>query len=67
MDTLTIRQAYEAMLLFLEGLYERTKSDDLGALLGDLQILDDGGTADPAAWQDWLNSVQTVLSANNPQ
>jgi hypothetical protein len=64
METLTIRQAYEAMALFLEGVYQRTNSDDLGALLGDLQILEDGGTADPAAWQDWSNSVRTVLSAS---
>jgi hypothetical protein len=64
METLTIRQAYEAMALFLEGVYQRTNSDDLGALLGDLQILEDGGTADPAAWQDWLNSVGKILSAS---
>lgn len=63
METLTDKQAFEAMANFLERIYERTGSDDLGALLGDLQMLEDGTTADPAAWQDWLNSVREVTSA----
>jgi hypothetical protein len=63
MEQLTIRQAFETMVLFLEGVYSRTGSDDLGSLLGDLQMLDDGTTADPAAWQDWLKSVRSVLAS----
>ena len=50
MDTLTIQQAFEVMQLFLEDYYERTQSDDVGALLGDLQCMEDGVPADPAAW-----------------
>jgi hypothetical protein len=56
--SLTDKQAFEAMIHFLELHYQRTKSDDLGALLGDLQLLKDGSTADPAAWQDWLQCVK---------
>ncbi len=34
------------MVSFLEHYYEQTKSDEIGALLGSLQLLDDGITAD---------------------
>ena len=57
MDTLTIQQA------FLEDYYERTQSDDVGALLGDLQCMEDGVPADPAAWQDWLDCVKSLSNA----
>ena len=63
MDTLTIQQAFEAMQLFLEGYYERTQSDDIGALLGDLQFIEDGVTADPAAWKDWSACVKKVTES----
>lgn len=46
-------EAYKAMYPFLLDYYDRTKADDIGALLGDLQLLDDG----PAVWQDWINSL----------
>ena len=62
MDRLTLQQAFEAMGLFLEGFYERTKSDDVGGLLGDLILLEDGSTADPAAWNDWIKYVMRVLN-----
>jgi hypothetical protein len=58
-ETLTARQAFEAMELFLEKFYENTHSDDVGGLLGDLQIVGDGMPADPAAWQDWMRCVKT--------
>lgn len=49
------------MVRFLKGVYDRTQSDDIGALLSDLLISEANETADPAAWEDWMNSVQTVL------
>jgi hypothetical protein len=63
MTMLTDKQAYAVMVLFLEGYYERTKAEDIGMLLSDLPFLDDGDTADPAAWEDWSQCVQTVLDA----
>ncbi len=57
-DNLTAKQGYLAMVSFLKRHYARTKSDDIGSLLGDLQLLDSGGTADPAAWDDWIASVE---------
>ena len=50
------KEAFLAMYSFLEAEYERTKSDDLGGLLGSISLLADGGTADPAAWSDWENA-----------
>jgi hypothetical protein len=57
-DQLTLQEAYLSMFEFIVELYNRTKSDELGALLGDLSLLDDGSTADPAAWEDWLRCVE---------
>lgn len=59
---LTERQAYDAMYAFLEEYYGQTKSGDVAALLGAMSFLPDGGTADPAAWQDWMKCVQKALS-----
>ena len=42
-------QAFRAMVPLLERYFERTQSDDVGALRGHLQLLDDGVTADPAS------------------
>lgn len=65
METLTIHQAYRAMIHFLEGFYERTGSDDVAVLLGGMQILKDGRTADPAAWSDWMKSVTDALNVRS--
>lgn len=59
-NKLTLKEAFVAMRLFLEEYYQRTSSDDVGSLLGDLDFLDDGGTADPAAWEDWIECVEKV-------
>ncbi|CAM2157420.1 conserved hypothetical protein [Paraburkholderia tropica] len=57
-DRLTLQEAYLSMFEFLVELYQRTKSDELGSMLGDLSLLEDGTTADPAAWGDWLKCVE---------
>jgi len=60
-EKLSILQGLKAMSKFLEGYYERTSSDDVGALLGVMQILDDGKPADLAIWEDWVESIQMAL------
>ena len=69
METLTIRQAFDAMVLFLERQYALDKSDDIGTLLSslNLQVWADNRTADPAAWNDWMESVQQVLMPDTPE
>lgn len=66
METLTIRQAFEAMFFFLEDYYQMTKSDDIGLLLSILTVQDDDITSDPAGWHDWMKSVQRVLWPDTP-
>ena len=55
---MTDKEAYAAMYAYLVMVYERTQSDDLGALLGDMSTLPDGGTADPAVWHEWLACLE---------
>ena len=63
---LTEREAFDAMTAFLEKYYESTKSDDVGALLGSMIFLEDGGAADPAVWGEWLEAVQEVVANEEP-
>lgn len=66
-DNITRLQAFNAMRTFLEMYYERTQSDDVASLLGDLQLVAKNATADPAAWHDWIIALERVLShANQP-
>lgn len=59
-ETLSYLEAFKAMCCFLEKYYEQTSSDDVGSLLGEMQILEDNETADPAAWHDWLDCVKKI-------
>jgi hypothetical protein len=60
-DYLTNLQAFECMKCFLERYYFRTKSDDIGSLLGDLQNLGDE-PADIATWQEWLKCIDSIVN-----
>jgi hypothetical protein len=64
---MTDEQAFRAMIFFLERYFERTQSDDVGALLGDLQLLDDGLTADPAVWPEWLECTRAASQSQRNQ
>jgi len=56
-NTITINEAYKAMYLYLENLYEMTGSDDLAGFLGSMSLLKDGNPADDAVWSDWLDAI----------
>jgi hypothetical protein len=58
---LTRLEAFKAMSCFLEKYYEETQSDDVGALLGEMQILEDRDPFDTATWHDWMNCVKKVV------
>ena len=62
MTDLTPEQAYLAMFSFLEGHYERSKADDVGALLGLMSLLPDGRPLDPAFSEDWRLAVEAALA-----
>ena len=66
MKTMTDKQAYAAMFYFLEQLYKRTKSDDLGGFLGGMSMLQNGSTADPAVLHDWDKAVEFALTGGKP-
>jgi hypothetical protein len=66
MSTMTEKQAYAAMFRFLEQLYLRTKSDELGGLLGGMSMLEDGFPADPAIVNDWRQAVEYALEGERP-
>jgi hypothetical protein len=61
---ITYIEALMAMDLFLDKYYQRTKNDDLGLLLSDISISTflGGGTADPAAWEDWEEAINLIKS-----
>ena len=59
---LTVEEAYLAMVSYLKYLYEVAGSGELGGLLGDMQFLADGSTADPAVWEEWLSAIEEVKS-----
>jgi len=58
--SISLTDAYKAMVLFLEEHYQRTNSDDIAALLSSMQFLEDGSTADPAIWEDWLDCIKKL-------
>lgn len=65
-DQMSTRDGYRAMFRFLEAYYDRTGSDELGALLGGLALDEDGRPMDPAAWTDWLAAVRDATGGGDP-
>lgn len=55
------KDAYKAMIIFLEKFYSISKSDDIGGLLGSMMLLKDEKPADSALWEDWLEAVQRII------
>jgi hypothetical protein len=64
--TLTVRQAYQAMLLLLERECELSESGDLAELLAEYGLTSDGTARDPDAWAAWLRAVDQVAGAGKP-
>jgi hypothetical protein len=58
-------QAFEAMRLFLEMYHQQTHSDDIALLLADIEKLPSGSTADPAAWEDWIECVAKASASDS--
>lgn len=57
-DKLTVLEGFQAMYAYLEAHYSRVKADEIASVLSDMSTLEDGSTADPAAWKDWLDAVK---------
>jgi hypothetical protein len=56
-------EAFRAMYKFLEAYYVRGgRKGDLAAVLSDIQIMsDDRLPSDPAAWNDWIDAIRSVV------
>jgi hypothetical protein len=65
MKTLRPDQALVAVSDFIEIYVSRVNPPEhfLGDLLGDIQFLADGNTADPASRHEWLDAVERVTGA----
>jgi len=59
-EELSKLEAFKSMFAFLQKYYEQTRSDDVGSLLSEMHLLEDGSTADPAAWEDWIECIHIV-------
>ena len=62
---LTEKEAYMAMFELLRQYYERGRSDEIGGMLGDLSLLNDETSADPAYSVEWKEIVIKIISDRN--
>lgn len=62
MTELPHKDAYLAMYAFLETYYERTRSEDVAALLADIGLLAHGGPADSAVLIEWRDALDRVAA-----
>jgi len=58
-QSLTLRDAYRTMYAFLLAYHERGESET-GVLLGDITLLEDGVSADPAQMEDFANAFEKM-------
>ena len=65
-DLLTPQQAFLAMSDFIWRFGQRA-GDDLLTLIGDTALEADGKPTDPAAWEDWLASVEQIRAGRSPR
>ena len=60
MSDLSKKEAYLAMFAFLDAYYQLSPSDEIGGLLSNMSLLEDGVPADPAIYDDWIDAVEKV-------
>ncbi len=58
-QTITLKQSYEVMYQFIMALHDRGEVDT-GWILGSVGLLEDGGSADPAQLDDYLDAYKKV-------
>ena len=58
-DEITVLQAFHAMCIFLEAVWQRhgENAEDIAFLLGGTKWAD-GSPVDPTLWEDWLMAVR---------
>jgi hypothetical protein len=63
---LTAEEAFSVMSDYIWR-YAQQAGDDLITLFGDTALLEDGRPGDPAAWDDWVESVRRIKAGNKPR
>ncbi|MEC5211366.1 hypothetical protein RCH20_002450 [Psychrobacter sp. PL15] len=63
-EYLTHQEAYEAMFAFLEDYYNRSKSNEIGGLLGSMSLIE-GRPVDSALWDDWCDAIEKSFEDPN--
>ena len=63
----TIRGCFLVMSDFVWAYARRGAGDDLLTLIGDTGLLEDGRPTDPAAWEDWVESMDWIADGNPPR
>jgi hypothetical protein len=59
---ITLLDGYKAMFYFLDAYYKRVgEPDEIGILLGSMDLLADGTPRDPAMFSDWLGAATVAL------
>ncbi|WP_432663370.1 hypothetical protein R9X47_22665 [Wukongibacter baidiensis] len=58
---LSKKEAYKAMILFLENYYSLSNSEYIADLLSSMMLLGDGKPADSALWEDWIEAVNKTI------
>lgn len=52
------------MFSFLEEYYNRTKSDEIGTMLGAMCLTNDGMPMDRAYWHEWQEAVAKAIAGS---
>lgn len=60
-------EGYKLMISLLDSYYNITDSDNIGAFLGEIDLIDGNTTMDPAAWEDWIDAINTVVNNDNKE
>jgi hypothetical protein len=66
LEGLTVHEAFLVMTDYLTAYHLRGPGTVLDVLIG-ARIEPDGGTGDPAVWDDWLESVARICSGEAPR
>lgn len=61
-DKFSEEEAFATMFVFLEQYYSRTKSEEIGVLLGSLAPLGDCKPLDIGMWSEWEKCASVVKS-----
>lgn len=64
-NTYSELEGYKLMISLLDIYYNRTNSDNIGAFLGEIDLIQDNISMDPAAWDDWIEILNTTIKTSN--